>query len=269
MCKHLYSPREVDDHTDKPFCHRLFFFIIMVSILATSKKASNADVWQTFINTGGWSNNGISFCIGFLTPAFALAGVDGVVHMSEETHRAPVNIPRAMVWSVVINGVAAFAYILTILYAITDINSVLTIGANTGYPIIGVFQLATNNTQAATAMLCGVIIIFTMALFGVQASTARLTWAFARDQYVKLFPCVVHNCTAEVELIPTLRTVACRFPVSCPTSHPRTNAQLVQHCSPGFAPAFFLLSTSAPPQHLMLFFPSQRSAFTSHTASQS
>jgi choline transport protein len=160
----------------------------MISILATSKKASNADVWQTFVNAGGWSNNGISFCIGFLTPAFALAGVDGVVHMSEETHRAPVNIPRAMIWSVVINGVAAFAYILTILYAITDINSVLTIGANTGFPIIGVFQLATNNTQAATAMLCGVIIIFTMALFGVQASTARLTWAFARDQYVNFSP---------------------------------------------------------------------------------
>jgi choline transport protein len=159
----------------------------MISILATSKKASNADVWQTFVNAGGWPNNGVSFCLGFLTPAFALAGVDGVVHMSEETHRAPVNIPRAMVWSVVINGVAAFAYILTILYAITDINSVLTIGANTGFPIIGVFQLATNNTRAATAMLCGVIIISTMALFGIQASAARLTWAFARDQYVSLF----------------------------------------------------------------------------------
>ena len=156
----------------------------MISVLATSKKASNKDVWQTFVNAGGWPNDGVSFCIGFLTPAFALAGVDGVVHMSEETHRAPVNIPRAMIGSVVINGVAAFAYILTILYAITDIDEVLTIGTNTGYPIIGVFQQATSNTRAATAMLCSVIIIFTMALFGIQASTARLTWAFARDQYV-------------------------------------------------------------------------------------
>jgi choline transport protein len=107
--------------------------------------------------------------------------------MSEETHRAPINIPRAMIWSVVINGVAAFAYILTILYAITDINQVLTIGNSTGFPIIGVFQLATNNKNAATAMLCSVITIFIMALFAVQASSARLLWAFARDQYVTLF----------------------------------------------------------------------------------
>lgn len=153
----------------------------------TSKKTSNADVWQTFINAGGWPNNGVSFCIGFLTPAFALTGVDGVVHMSEETHRAPINIPRAMMWSVVINGVAAFAYILTLLYAITDISQVLTIGNDTGFPIIGVFQLATNNKNAATAMLCGVITITIMALFCIQASSARLVWAFARDQYVPLF----------------------------------------------------------------------------------
>jgi len=158
----------------------------MIAILAISTKASNADVWQTFINAGGWPNNGVSFCIGFLTPAFALAGVDSVVHMSEEAHHASINIPRAMIWSVVINGIAGFAYILTVLYAITDINEVLTIGNNTGFPIIGVFQQATRNPHAATAMLCAVIIISTMALFGVQASTSRLTWAFARDQYVIL-----------------------------------------------------------------------------------
>ena len=158
----------------------------MIAILATSKKASNADVWQTFINAGGWPNNGVSFCIGFLTPAFALAGVDGVVHMSEETHCASVNIPYAMIWSVVINGIAGFGYILTILYAITDITEVLTVGNTTGFPILGVFQQATNNPHAATAMLCAVVIISTMALFGVQASTSRLTWAFARDQYVIL-----------------------------------------------------------------------------------
>lgn len=171
---------------------------------------------------------------------FALAGVDSVVHMSKETYRAPVSIPRAMIWSVVINGVAAFAYILTILYAITDINPVLTIGANSGLPIIGVFQLATNNTQAATAMLYAVIIVFTMSLFGIQASAARLTWAFARDQYVILSSKRPVSATPELSLIANLPAVACRFPASCPISRRQTNALLGQHCLPGCAPAFFL-----------------------------
>ena len=46
----------------------------MIAMLVTSKKASNAFVWKTFVNGGGWPNDGVSFCIGFLTPAFALAG---------------------------------------------------------------------------------------------------------------------------------------------------------------------------------------------------
>ena len=178
------APHEIAGTILITFPNRLFFIIIMIAILATSQKASNAAVWQTFVNAGGWPNDGVSFCLGFLTPAFALAGVDSVVHMAEETHHASVNIPRAMIWSIVINGITGFGFILTVLYAITDINEVLAIGTNTGFPIIGVFQQATGNPHAATAMLCAVIITFTMAVFGAQASTSRLTWAFARDQYV-------------------------------------------------------------------------------------
>lgn len=160
--------------------HVLFFFIVMISLLATGDKASNHDVWGTFINGGGWSSDGVSFCLGFLTPAFALAGVDAVVHMSEEAHNAPLNVPRAMLWSVIINGTAGFAYILTILYSITDTETVLS--NETGFPIVGVFLQATNNQKAATAMLTAVIIVFTMNLFGIVASVSRLIWAFSRDK---------------------------------------------------------------------------------------
>ena len=137
------------------------------------------DVWGTFVNAGGWSNNGVSFCIGFLTPAFALAGVECVVHMAEEAHNAQRNIPRAMMWCVLINGLAGFAYILTILYSIVDADAVLS--TPTGFPIIAVYQQATGSSKAATAMLIGVLAVFTFALFGCAASVSRLTSAFARD----------------------------------------------------------------------------------------
>ncbi|EXJ91531.1 hypothetical protein A1O3_00079 [Capronia epimyces CBS 606.96] len=160
--------------------HVLFFFIVMITILATSDKSSNRDVWATLINDGGWSSDGVSFCLGFLTPAFALAGVDAVVHMSEEAYDAPLNVPRAMIWSVVINGTAAFAYILTILYAITDTDAVFA--TPTGYPIIAVFLQATRNQKAVTAMMTAVILVFSMNLFGCMASVSRLIWAFSRDK---------------------------------------------------------------------------------------
>lgn len=159
--------------------HVLFFLIIFIAILATSTKAGDADVWTTFINAGGWGNDGVSFCIGFLTPAFALASVEAVVHMSEEAYNAPLNIPRAMVLSMAINGLAGFAYVVAILYAITDAEIVLS--TPTGLPIVAVFLQATNNQEAATAMTIAIIIIFSMSLFGGSASSSRLLWAFARD----------------------------------------------------------------------------------------
>jgi choline transport protein len=61
--------------------HVLFFGLIFITVLATSTKAPATNVWATFINSGGWPNDGITFCIGFLGPAFSIAGVDAVVHM--------------------------------------------------------------------------------------------------------------------------------------------------------------------------------------------
>lgn len=102
--------------------------------------------------------------------------------MAEETKNAAVNVPRAMILSVAINGFAGFAFILTVLYSISDINAVLANG--TGYPIIEVFYQATGSVSAATAMLCAVLIVFSMASVAILASASRLTWAFARDRYV-------------------------------------------------------------------------------------
>ena len=160
--------------------HVVFFFVVFIALLATSTKASNKAVWGTFINAGGWSSDGVSFCLGFVTPAFALAGVDAVVHMSEETYNAPKSIPRAMIYSVIINGTAGFAYVVAVLYSITDLNALFN--TPTGYPIIAVFQQATHNNRAATAMMTAVILVFCMTLFGIITSLSRLTWAFARDQ---------------------------------------------------------------------------------------
>ena len=160
--------------------HVLFFFIILIALNVASEKAPNKTVWGTLINAGGWPSDGVSFCLGFVTPAFALAGVDAVVHMSEETYNAPMNIPRAMIYSVIINGLAGFAYIVTILYCITDLDAVFL--SPTGFPIIAVFQQAVNNNnRAVTAMMCAIILVFCMALMGCVTSISRLVWAFARD----------------------------------------------------------------------------------------
>jgi len=95
-----------------------------------------------------------------------------------------------MIFSVLINGTMGFAYIITVLYAITDATSVLE--STTGLPIIEVFYQSTGSGRAATAMLCAVILVFSMALFGIVASTSRLMWAFARDHGLPFSRTVSH-----------------------------------------------------------------------------
>jgi len=53
---------------------RVLFFVVVIAIGVLSDKAPSKEVWATFIHTG-WENKGVSFCIGFLSPALALAGV--------------------------------------------------------------------------------------------------------------------------------------------------------------------------------------------------
>ncbi len=151
----------------------ILFFVTTIAILITSEKADNRAVWATFVNAGGWPSDGISFCLGMLAPAFALAGVDTIVHMSEETKHAAVNVPRAIVGSVIINGVCGFAYIIAILYSIVDVEAVLSNGLATGYPIIEVFHQATRSSSAAVAMMCGPIVLFSMAVFGGECSAVQ------------------------------------------------------------------------------------------------
>lgn len=93
--------------------------------------ADNKAVWAIFVNAGGWPSDGISFCLGMLNPAFALAGVDTIVHTSEETKHAAVNISRAIIGCIIINGVSGFAYIMAIHYSVVDVEAVLSNGLAT------------------------------------------------------------------------------------------------------------------------------------------
>jgi choline transport protein len=151
-------------------------------MLITSTKAPSRDVWATLTNNSGWPSDGVSFCLGFLTPAFAFAGIDSIVHMAEETRHAAVTIPRAMIGSILINGASGLVYSIVILYAINDVDAVLATGLSTGFPIIEVFRQASRGSaRVATAMMCAPVILFGMATFCIAASLGRLTWAFARD----------------------------------------------------------------------------------------
>lgn len=85
-----------------------------------------------------------------------------------------------MVYSILINGAMAFAFMITVLFCLGDYETALT--TPTGYPIIQVVLGATGSRAATTAMTCFIFFNGLIAMFSSLASVTRLIWAFARDK---------------------------------------------------------------------------------------
>jgi len=157
-------------------------FIAIVSVLwvfATPKNTAEF-VFTTSLNEGGWSTQGLSYCVGFLGNVATFVGADASVHMAEEVENAARNIPRAIVTSMCINGAVGFVMMITALYCLGDVDKVLN--TPTGYPFLQIFYGATNSHAGATVMGAVVLSLTWACATGIITTASRMTWSFARDR---------------------------------------------------------------------------------------
>ncbi|KAK3686558.1 hypothetical protein LTR37_019697 [Vermiconidia calcicola] len=163
--------------------HTLFWVVWVVVLLTMARRSSKEYVFtETYsgLQFGGWSSQGVSWCVGLLTAAFPLSAFDGVIHMSDEVKDAERKIPQSMVLSVFINGIQTFILVIVLLLCIGDPVAALT--TPTGYPIIEILRAATGSKAGATVLMVMLSWNGLVALFSSLASVSRLTWAFARDR---------------------------------------------------------------------------------------
>jgi choline transport protein len=83
------------------------------------------------------------------------------------------------VYTVLINGIMAWVFMVLCLFSISDIPEVL--GTPTGYPLIEIMWQATGSRQGATTVYALILAITFASMIETLASLGRLTWAFARD----------------------------------------------------------------------------------------
>ena len=74
-------------------------------------------VWTSTVDADAWSNYGIAFCIGVTTSTFPFVGYDAASHMSEEVKEPKVVIPRAMIGTILTNGLLGFGMIIALLFS--------------------------------------------------------------------------------------------------------------------------------------------------------
>ena len=160
------------------------FIGIMIALLKTAQIGNASSVFLTAFNDGGWSTQGLSFCVGFLGNVATFVGADASVHMAEEVSNASLNIPRAICMGMIVNGIVGFAMMTTVLFCLGDPASVLD--TTTGFPFIQIFYNSVNSVPGAVAMGAIVLVLTWACSTGITTAASRMTWSFARDNGMPL-----------------------------------------------------------------------------------
>lgn len=155
---------------------------ILICLITPSQSdsgfASSAFVWEDWINNTGYESNTFVFLMGMINGAFAVGGVDVVTHIAEEIPDPKRNIPLAMAAAVVFGFVTGLAYLITILYAISDIEAVLS---TPFMPVMVIYLQATSSRLITIFLLLLIIIPGFCTSIGIYITAGRSVWAMARD----------------------------------------------------------------------------------------
>lgn len=161
--------------------HVLGFFAVIISLWVLAPHQSAKAVFTGFSNTGEWSTTGLALMVGQITAIYSLLGSDATAHMAEEVRDAGRYVPISLFWSYVGNGILAIILLATYLFSIKDLEEALDETYSDGYPFLYVFKTAMP-LAGVNALTIIVLILVIAANVSFNASTARQTFAFARDK---------------------------------------------------------------------------------------
>jgi amino acid transporter len=117
------------------------------------------------------------FALGALLPAYTITGFDASAHVAEETVGASASVPRGIVRSVLVSGVAGWVLLSAAVLAAPSLPGAAAQGEGAFLWIIrGVLPRA-----LAVALCAGIVLAQYLAGLATVTSASRMAYAFARD----------------------------------------------------------------------------------------
>lgn len=151
---------------------------IIVVAAMPKKHASNAFVWRDFDNQTGWSG-GVAFLTGVLNGAFTIGTPDAITHMAEELPHPRRDLPKGVFIQVGLGLLVAFLYGITISYAISDLDAVISWPGS--FPVAAIYSQATGNKGGTFGLLFIVFLSLLVCTTSTLLMVGRVWWALARD----------------------------------------------------------------------------------------
>lgn len=104
------------------FAHIFAFFAFLIVFWVMADHAPASDVFGNFYNGGGWPSTGLACLIGLTSPIWCFIGPDAGAHMSEELKDASIQLPKAMMWSIFLNGVMGVTMLISFCFCIHNVE---------------------------------------------------------------------------------------------------------------------------------------------------
>ncbi|EKD18582.1 hypothetical protein MBM_03575 [Drepanopeziza brunnea f. sp. 'multigermtubi' MB_m1] len=153
---------------------------IVVCVLALAK-AGRRDaefVFTEFQPQSGWPD-GWAFCVGLLQAAYATSSTGMIISMCEEVQNPSVQVPRAMVGTIMLNTICGAGFLLSLLFVLPDITMLANLASGQPTPVI--ISMAVGSKGGAFALLVPLIVLAIFCGIGCTTAASRATWAFSRD----------------------------------------------------------------------------------------
>ncbi|KAH0423944.1 hypothetical protein CcaCcLH18_11820 [Colletotrichum camelliae] len=149
--------------------------VIFITLFAMSKEhASAKDFFVTQINVSGWQN-GIAFIIGMNGANWSFSCLDVATHLAEEMPRPSTDIPKALMWTIVVGLVSGLLVVISVLINVPYLD-----GADDN-SALALFYRITGSQAAAVGLWVPVMITTIGAMWSIQTWQSRLAWTISRE----------------------------------------------------------------------------------------
>ncbi|KAG5986157.1 hypothetical protein E4U43_005636 [Claviceps pusilla] len=148
---------------------------VVVALFATSREHVDArGFFFATVNTSGWQD-GIGFLVGIGGINWSLCCLDVATHLAEEIPSPATNIPKALMWTVVVGALSGLLVIVAVFANLPVID------ADQDNSAVALFYRISRSRALAVGILVPVLITTAGAVWSIQIWQSRIAWTISRD----------------------------------------------------------------------------------------